>query len=425
MNEPIIYTESAKVDRIKQFFNEFKDNNGNYKYLEKIDSLTGSNLLIEVFDLFDYEQQLKFDFKIWEYFTKNPAEATRLTKRAVREVHGVRHGYEKAQSLDINILIDKSELEVTVTQAIKHNHLNKLVSLECRIHGETQIQNKIVNGFWFCADGHQSEGSNMPPVCSDRTCKLRNLELNKEKSEIQSFRTFYVKDLEYSSHNLDSLIVQVTGDLIDTVKMGETVKFTGYIVLEEKNKKLFNIFHALNVSKPDEIRLEITSEDIEDFEKGSKISGHYEKLVDSIAPNIYNSRFLKEGFLLGYVGSPKWDPQQRNWINVLTVGDPATAKSKIAQWGSDNLENVEFVSSKAGSAKGFFAGQKEQTDGEKVLEVGPMVSLSGRGLLCIDEFARMKDIFDIFYSPMDSGNEAIFKFWQRNIGKCSNNTLIH
>ena len=401
--EAFSYTESAKVDKIKQFFNEFKDKNGNYKYLEKIDGLTGSNLMIEIYDLFDYEQESKSDFEIWEYFTKNPSEATRLAKRSIREVYSVRHGYEKAQFLDLNILLDKSEFEITVTQSIKHNHLNKLVSINCRIHGETQIQNKIINGFWLCSDGHQSEGNDAPPVCNNKSCKLRNLELDKEKSEIQSFRTFYVKDLEYTSHNLDSLIVQVTGDLIDSVKMGETVKFTGYVTLEERNKKLLNVFHALNVSKPDEIHLEITSEDIEYFKKLAKTPEHYDRLIDSIAPNIYNSKLLKQGFLLGYIGSPQWDSQQRNWINVLVVGDPATAKSKIAQWGSNNLENVKFVSSKAGSAKGLFAGQKEQTDGEKVLEVGPMVSLSGRGLLCIDEFARMRETFDIFYSPMDSG----------------------
>lgn len=85
------------------------------------------------------------------------------------------------------------------------------------------------------------------------------------------------------------------------------------------------------------------------------------------------------------------------------MGDPATAKSKIAEWGKGNLPYVEFVSSKSSSAKGLFAGQKEQIDREKVLEVGPMVTGSGRGLVCIDEFVRSSEIFDIFYTPMETG----------------------
>jgi len=397
------FTESAKVDNIKKFLNQFKNKSGNYKYLEKIDTLSGSNVMIEVFDLFDFERESTNGFKIWEYFMKQPSEAIRLCKRAVKEVFATAHGYARAESLDLNILIDKSEMEIPVSQAIKHKHLNKLVSINCRIHGETEIKHRIVKGVWTCPDGHLTESTEKPTPCSNSNCKLRELELDEEKTKIESYRTYYVKDLEYSNHNLDSLIVQITGNFMDTTKMGEIAKLTGYSTLEQKDKKIYIVFHAVNVSKPDEMSLEITKDDIDYFEKLAHSKGHYEKLIRSIAPGVYRSELLKEAFLLSYTGSSKWDEDQKYWINVLAVGDPATAKSKVAQWASKNLENVQFVSSKAGSSKGLFAGQKEQADGQKVLEVGPMISLSGRGLLCIDEFPRMQEVFGIFYTPMESG----------------------
>jgi len=403
MSEPVTYTESAKVDEIKKFFNQFKDKSGNYKYVDKIDSMTGPNVLIDLHDLFDYELESKTEFKIWTCFTEKPAEAIRLCKRAVTEVYSIRHGFEKAMVLDPEILLDKSDLEITVGDAIRNKNLNKLVSLNCRINGETELRQRIVKGVWVCNDGHPTEGISEPIMCSEKTCKQRELKLNQENSKYESYRVLYVKDLEFDYHHQDALVVHVTGEMTKSVKMGETVKFTGYVTIEEFNKKLINVFHAFNASKPDEINLEVTLDDIEYFEKLVKIPDHYERLIDSIAPNIYGSRLLKEGFLLAYTGSSQWDSQQRNWINILAVGDPATAKSKIAQWGTENLENVNFISSKAGSAKGLFAGQKEQADGEKVLEIGPMVSLSNRGLLCIDEFPRMRETHDIFYSPMETG----------------------
>lgn len=394
MQEEEVFTESAKKDAIKNFFVEFKDKNGSYKYLNKVDSLEGSNILIEYYDLFDYEQERDPKFKIWKYFTSNPKEAVRLAKKAIQEA------YNKSE---INILIDKSESEIKVSQAIKHKHINKLVSLEGRIHGESRIENRILKGVWRCANGHEDESKTKPTKCNLKDCDSVEFILDQDKSEVESFRTYYVKDVEFTEHHSDSLIVEATGDLVDSTKMGDIVKLVGYISLEQREKKLFSIFHALNITKVNETNLELTEDDKEHFEKLVKEEGFYDKIVNSIAPNIYGASLLKESFLLSCVGSSQWDEEQRNWINVLAVGDPATAKSKIAQWATNNLENIQFVSSKAGSAKGLFAGQKEQADGQKVLEVGPMVSLSGRGVLCIDEFARMKEVFDIFYSPMETG----------------------
>jgi len=405
--EQLQYSESAKVEQIKKFLTDFKENSGSYKYLEKIDSLSGSNLMLEYSDLFNYEHETENDFKIWSYFNTNPKEAIELTKKSVKEVYKNKFGSQKTNKLNINILIDKSELEIKVNQAIKHKYINKLVSIEGRIHGESTIQNRIIKGIWLCSNGHETETEDEPSKCNKKDCISKEIILDQEKSEIESFRTYYVKSLEYTEHHSDSLIVEVKGDLADSTKMGDVVKLTGYITLErkqsDKGKKILSILHALNVNKTNEINLEITENDKASFEKLVQEEGFYDKLVNSIAPNIYGSSLLKEAFLLCYIGSSQWDKEQRYWINVLSVGDPATAKSKLAQWAENNLENVQFVSSKAGSAKGLFAGQKEQADGQKVLEVGPMVSLSGRGVLCIDEFARMREIFDIFYSPMETG----------------------
>ena len=88
------FTDSAKVDNIKKFLMEFKNKSGHYKYLDKIDSLSGSNVMIEILDLFDFQRESKNGFKIWEYFVKHTGEAIRLSRRAIREVYGTRFDFK-------------------------------------------------------------------------------------------------------------------------------------------------------------------------------------------------------------------------------------------------------------------------------------------------------------------------------------------
>ena len=401
--EKMVFTESAKADNIKKFLSEFKDTSGNYKYLEKIDSLTGSTVMIEHFDLFDFERESKNDFKIWEFFTNQSSEAIRLCKRAVREVYATSHGFEQSQTLDLNIMIDKSDLEISVSQAIKNKFVNKLVSLQARVTGESEVKTRIAKGIWSCKDGHNTERLEKPFACDNPSCKQRDLELDKTKSVFEYYRNVYLKDFTNVDHNSDALICEAQGELIDAAKVGEAVNVTGYITIENYKSKFFNTLHLLNIKKVNEINYQITDSEKENFKTWTKQSGYWDKLVTSIAPNIHNSKFMKTCYLLGYIGGTRWTKNQRYWINVLAVGDSGTAKSKIAEWGKLVLPDVYWVSSNSGSPKGLFAGLREQVDGEKVLEVGPMITASGRGLLCIDEFVRSKELFPIFYSPMETG----------------------
>ncbi|SRR5579885_136614 len=388
------------IDKITEFFKMVKDG----KYINKIDALEGANLILNYYDFFDYQQDNQV-FSIFDFLNRNPEQFIHFCEISVKEIYSEKHGKEKAKLLDLTIQVDKSELEITVNQAIKNRHLNKLVTISALVNGESEIQNRIKLGSWVCAEGHKtiSESEKSPLKCGNSKCTERRLDLDYESTKIESYRTFYLKDVNYTVHHGDTLIAEAKGDLSDIAKVGDIVQITGYITSQQKDKKLFNILHILNIEITNKIDYQITEEDKKIFEQWPKKDNFYPTLINSIAPQIYKNELLKEAFLLCYIGSSKWSADQKYWINVLAVGDPATAKSKIAQWGNRVLPNVSLVSSKAGSAKGLFAGQKEQIDGNKVLEVGPMVQNSGRGLVCIDEFARMSEVFDVFYSPMENG----------------------
>lgn len=85
----------------------------------------------------------------------------------------------------------------------------------------------------------------------------------------------------------------------------------GYITVEQHGKNLFNILHLLNLKKVNEVSYDTTDQEKQIFESWTKEPGYWNKLINSISPNVYNSKLLKTAFLLCYVGASRWSVNQR------------------------------------------------------------------------------------------------------------------
>jgi len=395
-------TQNAIEDNIVEFLKV-------KKYEEQIDALSGSSFLLHYNDVFDFQIENP-DKKLCDYLNERPGEFIDAVEIAVKRIYQERHGVERSVSLDLDIHVDSSPLEINVNKAIKNKFVGKLVSLQASVNGASDIKNRLVLGVWICPEGHETRGIEEPSKCGNENCKHKDLEMDSSLSKIESYRTLYLKEIDFTGHHTDALVAEAVGELSDLANIGDMVKTIGIIYSKPISKKfrrtskeLLNIFRLVNISKINKIDYQSTPEEKKLYNEFPKQPGFYSKIINSMAPSISKNELVKEGYLLAYIGAPRWDGLSRNWINVLSVGDPGTAKSKIAQWANKTLPNVEIVSAKASSAKGLFAGQKEQIDGNKVLELGPMCYLSGRGLLNIDEFVRMPEEYDMFYTPMEFG----------------------
>jgi len=120
----------------------------------------------------------------------------------------------------------------------------------------------------------------------------------------------------------------------------------------------------------------------------------YEKISSSIAPSIYKNKDIKKaiGCLL-FGGSRKRLPDGvkiRGDINVLLIGDPSTAKSQFLKFVSRAAPIAVYTSGKGSSAAGLTASIKRENSGKEFqLEGGAMVLADG-GVVCIDEFDKMR-----------------------------------
>eukprot|EP00616_Rhizochromulina_sp_CCMP1243_P004380 CAMPEP_0118992468 /NCGR_PEP_ID=MMETSP1173-20130426/53464_1 /TAXON_ID=1034831 /ORGANISM="Rhizochromulina marina cf, Strain CCMP1243" /LENGTH=84 /DNA_ID=CAMNT_0006943657 /DNA_START=11 /DNA_END=261 /DNA_ORIENTATION=- len=80
----------------------------------------------------------------------------------------------------------------------------------------------------------------------------------------------------------------------------------------------------------------------------------YQKMVDSIAPNVFGHQWVKRGVLLMLLGGVhKRTPEGiklRGDINTCIVGDPSTAKSQFLKYVHGFLPRAVYTSGKASSA---------------------------------------------------------------------------
>lgn len=130
--------------------------------------------------------------------------------------------------------------------------------------------------------------------------------------------------------------------------------------------------------------MELTDEEIEIVSQ----ENIYERLANSIAPEIYGHMDVKKSLLLTLVGGVDTNEtgmKIRGAINVLLVGDPGVAKSQLLSYVDRLALRSQYTTGRGSSVVGLTAAVvKDSVTGEMVLEGGALV-LADRGICCIEE----------------------------------------
>jgi replicative DNA helicase Mcm len=119
----------------------------------------------------------------------------------------------------------------------------------------------------------------------------------------------------------------------------------------------------------------------------------YDRLIASFAPHIKGHALFKEAILLLIVGSTQRvltdGTKIRGDINVFLVGDPGTAKSEMLKFCARIAPRGLYTSGRGSTAAGLTAAVVRDASGIFMLEAGAVV-LGDQGLVCIDEFDKMR-----------------------------------
>ena len=246
----------------------------------------------------------------------------------------------------------------------------------------------------------------IPSLCTE--CGSRSFRLLSEDSLYRNYR--YVKleePLELrsggSSREIKGYMQDYLASPYHNLKAGDVVDITGRFKLEKKDKNskhddfefMIDLHNISSVNNPFE-DYRITESDKEEIIKLSKQPNIYDRLVKSLAPEIFGYDVVKEGLLLQLfegarpIGDTfKNDTMDRWTIHILLIGDPGIGKSQIIAALKEKAPKIISIAGTGTSQAGLTTSAvKDELTGTWALEAGAVV-LADTGLLCIDEYDKL------------------------------------
>ena len=411
------FTESALSDKVKDFLIRFKDKFGNYKYVEQIDEMMPKN---SKYILVDYND-LVVEPELASMFSDAPDKILDAFSRAIKEALQTRFSdYAEKIKDEVRVRIVNYPLQRSLRQ-ITAETIGNIVSVSGMVVRSSEVKPLAKELIFVCPDEHptkviqlQSMDVKTPVVCDSPNCKHRDFELKPEASKFIDFQILRLQELPEDlppgqlPHYIDVTIRQ---DLVDNARPGDRIILTGLVRIEQESVAGVPRGHSGlyrlriegnnieflggrgNKSSRKIQREEILPEDEKLIRALSQSPDVYQRLIDSLAPHIQGQSLIKEAILLLIVGSNQRllgdGSKIRGDINVFLVGDPGTAKSEMLKFCARIAPRGLYTSGRGSTAAGLTAAVVKDKSGIMMLEAGAVV-LGDQGLVCIDEFDKMK-----------------------------------
>lgn len=408
---------SALAEMIRDFMLEFRDDDSKFHYVDQIDHMMSKN---QKFIIIDYNNLVSYRDLV-ERFDLSADEVLAAFSRAIYEILKERFPeYAEKIKDDIRARIVNYPSYRSLRQ-INAEVIHKMISISGMVVRASEVNPLARELIYKCPDKHITQiflqkglRTKVPVKCVDPKCTHRELELEPESSKFVDFQILRLQELPEDlppgqlPHYIDVAIKQ---DLVDNARPGDRVMLTGLVRIEQEsisgatraNSGLYRLrVDGNNVeflggrdkrSRKTE-REQISPEDEKVIKSMSSHPDIYQKLIGSFAPHIKGHERIKEAILLLIVGSTQKQLEDgakvRGDINVFLVGDPGTAKSEMLKFCARIAPRGLYTSGRGSTAAGLTAAVlPDKSSGIMMLEAGAVV-LGDQGLVCIDEFDKMK-----------------------------------
>lgn len=410
------YTDAGLADKVKMFLSRYRDSDGNYVYLEQIDSMMPKGSKYIVIDYNDLVGEPSIEI----LFHRDPDRILEVFAQAIGMLLEMRFNrYAQTIKDQIRARIANFPLHRSLRQ-INAETIGRITSVSGMVVRASEVKPLAKELVYRCQDNHitrivQTQGTGIaaPSVCSNPDCKHRSLEMKPKESRFIDFQILRLQELPEDlppgqiPHYID---VSIKQDLVDNARPGDRIILTGVVRIEQegpRNGPGRSGLHRLRIEGNNieflggrggktsrKIEREAISPDEEKIILGHVRSPDiYAKLVESFAPHVAEHQHIKEAIMLLIVGSVQRQTTDgtkvRGDINIFLVGDPGTAKSEMLKFCSKIAPRGLYTSGRGSSAAGLTAAVIKDKSGMMMLEAGAVV-LGDQGLVCIDELDKMR-----------------------------------
>lgn len=197
---------------------------------------------------------------------------------------------------------------------------------------------------------------------------------------------------QIQSDHRDQIRLVLDADLSNKVQAGDRIRVNAVVLREDEDDAYSDLcLYCVGLEKEDELDLEVSKEDKEEFEEVAEENDMMEYLEDSVAPSLVGDEYseVRKGVLLQLL-SGGFGSKIRDESNILLAGDPGTGKSEVLKWASEISKNGQFTSENStGVGLVGTVEQVEQFDSsEWSIRAGAIPKASG-GLCAIDEMDKL------------------------------------
>ena len=415
--EESLSTPSALSDKVKEFLTQFKDATGSFSYVEQIDQMMSKH---SKYIVVDYNDLVLFPV-IESHFNENPDQILDAFSRAIKEILKERFpDYAEKIKHDIRARIANFPVQRSLRQ-INSEIITKMTSVSGMVVRSSEVKPLAKEVTYKCLDKHISKFTlldgmslNASVKCQTPNCKHTSLAIIPKASRFIDFQILRLQELpeDLPPGQLPHYVnVSIKQDLVDYARPGDRIVLTGIVRIEQErisgvsksesalyrlrmdgNNVEFIGGKGLKSSRRTE-REEISPDEEKLVKSLAKNPDIYDRLIASFAPHIRGHALFKEAILLLIVGSTQRvltdGTKIRGDINVFLVGDPGTAKSEMLKFCARIAPRGLYTSGRGSTAAGLTAAVVKDASGIFMLEAGAVV-LGDQGLVCIDEFDKMR-----------------------------------
>jgi len=415
--EESLSTPSALSDKVKEFLTQFKDATGSFSYVEQIDQMMSKH---SKYIVVDYNDLVLFPV-IESHFNENPDQILDAFSRAIKEILKERFpDYAEKIKHDIRARIANFPVQRSLRQ-INSEIITKMTSVSGMVVRSSEVKPLAKEVTYMCLDNHKSKFTlldgmslNTSVKCQTPNCKHTSLAIIPKASRFIDFQILRLQELpeDLPPGQLPHYVnVSIKQDLVDYARPGDRIVLTGIVRIEQErisgvsksesalyrlrmdgNNVEFIGGKGLKSSRRTE-REEISPDEEKIVKSLAKNPDIYDRLIASFAPHIRGHALFKEAILLLIVGSTQRvltdGTKIRGDINVFLVGDPGTAKSEMLKFCARIAPRGLYTSGRGSTAAGLTAAVVRDASGIFMLEAGAVV-LGDQGLVCIDEFDKMR-----------------------------------